>query len=487
MQPSMTSSGRAEDEETEPRFLRRWRARGGAGIAFGAFAVISAAAGGASATSLGQVSLDEGLTVDVEKTTKPNAAYYDYINRADCINGFHNQVTEGLEFRFKSSSQSTINRVVYSLDGSDCCPNNEVQNSATGKTCFSIDNLQITQNTITLSVYEIINACATSLDVPCLIDTKSCSDVSDSRDLAMYFVSGSTCVGDYKTVLDLKGPSAPSVSCILPAESELTAPANFVTNELHTMFAFCADAGVADGPESCSDNGSGGAGGGGGSGGMAGSGGMNVMDPGTDIMAVIPGPGTGGAGGAGGTGGTSGTDALPCTPVEPSRDKAILLDMDDTNPIPALQTDEGRNALLNLQCGEPRVIAETDGNQVSVVATHLPWTDDEDDTKKLQNQHRYIVRVAGLDRAGNYGKLSEPQCSVPFEVKGIGDAYAEAGGVAGCNCSIPHEESDLAAYASGGLVAAAALLVRRRSAPKKPKKKNDVNSKNRVSGSGRQA
>jgi hypothetical protein len=234
-------------------------------------------------------------------------------------------------------------------------------------------------------------------------------------------------------------------------------------------------------------------------GGDGGSGGMNVIDPETDIMAVVPGPGTGGtdgtggaggaggllgAGGTGGTGGTT-TNSLPCNPIEPVRDKAILLDLSDKDPIPALQGADGRNALMKLQCGEPRVVAETEGNQVSVVATHLPWSSEPNDADKLQNQHRYIVRVAGLDKAGNYGKLSEPQCSVPFEVRGFGDAYADAGGMAGCNCAIPHDQGDLAAYASGGLVAAAAMLVRRRS-----KRRSGDNGKNKTAktaGSRRQA
>jgi hypothetical protein len=168
------------------------------------------------------------------------------------------------------------------------------------------------------------------------------------------------------------------------------------------------------------------------------------------------------------------------------RDKAILLDLVDKDPIPALQDADSRAELMKLQCGEPRVVAETSGNQVSVVATHLPWSDEPDDKNKLQNQHRYLVRVAGIDQAGNYGKLSEPQCGVPYEVRGFSDAYAEAGGLAGCNCAIPHNQGDLAAYASGGLVAAAAMLVRRRS-----RRRSDDNVKknkaDKTAGSRRQA
>lgn len=215
------------------------------------------------------------------------------------------------------------------------------------------------------------------------------------------------------------------------------------------------------------------AGGMGGSGGMGGgSGGMGggmVIDPGPDFMAVIPGPGTGGTGGAGGLPGAGGANemtSLPCEPIEPVRDKAILLDLDESDPIPALQDGAAKAQLMELLCGEPQVVAETAGNQVSVVATHLPWTKEPDDKNRLQNQHRYLVRVAALDQAGNFGKLSAPQCGVPYNVKGFGDAYAEAGGMAGCNCSIPRDEGDLAAFASGGLVAAAAMLVRRRSKKK---------------------
>jgi hypothetical protein len=215
-------------------------------------------------------------------------------------------------------------------------------------------------------------------------------------------------------------------------------------------------------------------GGAGGSGGMAGAGGSG---------------GTAGAGGSGGTagaGGSNGTGSLPCTPVDPVRDQAILSDLDDAEPIPALQDLNLRKALTSLQCGEPRIVSETSGNQVSVVATHLPWTTNADDTTKLQNKHRYLVRVAGLDQAGNYGKLSEPQCSVPFEVRGYADAYADAGGLAGCNCAVPRDQGDLAALASGGLVAAAALLVRRRSKRRSMNKNNKMDKNSKMAASRRE-
>src|SRR5687767_15952917 len=112
MQSSMTSSGRAEQR-------RRPNARRGAGMACGAFAMILAVAGGASADTLDQVTLDEGLGVDPDKTTKPNVAYYDYINREDCLN--REAGVETLFYRFKSASQSTVDKVLVSMDDSDCC------------------------------------------------------------------------------------------------------------------------------------------------------------------------------------------------------------------------------------------------------------------------------------------------------------------------------------------------------------------------------
>jgi hypothetical protein len=84
----------------------------------------------------------------------------------------------------------------------------------------------------------------------------------------------------------------------------------------------------------------------------------------------------------------------------------------------------------------------------------------------LVNNQSYLVRVALRDSAGNFSKLSLPTCGSPQEHRGIADAYADAGGLAGggyCNCAFPHDENDMTAHAAGGTLALAALLVRRKS------------------------
>jgi len=205
--------------------LRR-RARSSAGLAVGAFALISAAAGGASGATLKQVSLDEGLSVDPSTTTKPNVAYYDYINRDDCINGFLNKSTESLFYRFRTTSDSAIDKVLFSMDDSDCCTAESVADeNGIGKSCFSINSPITTSGTIKITVFDIINACIDkNADVTCPVDKTNCTDTNglDSRDLRLFFVANNSCVGEYETVLDLEGPSAPSIPCIESAEDELT-------------------------------------------------------------------------------------------------------------------------------------------------------------------------------------------------------------------------------------------------------------------------
>jgi hypothetical protein len=133
-----------------------------------------------------------------------------------------------------------------------------------------------------------------------------------------------------------------------------------------------------------------------------------------------------------------------------------LIDDLDQNPIPALQDPKRREELAAFECAAPLPYAK---GQTTIEAVHYQ-------AQPLENNQSYLVRVALRDSAGNFGRLSPPACGTPMEHQGIGDAYAQAGGLAGggyCDCAFPHDENDITAHAAGGGLALAALLVRRKS------------------------
>src|SRR5262249_562616 len=91
----------------------------------------------------------------------------------------------------------------------------------------------------------------------------------------------------------------------------------------------------------------------------------------------------------------------------------------------------------------------------------------------LQNATMYAVAVAGYDKLGNVGKLSDPTCGTPIPIDDFWDLYRRAGGDGGgCSCSLARTAGwpISAGFTAGGMLGAAALLLRRRSRRARPPK-----------------
>lgn len=86
-------------------------------------------------------------------------------------------------------------------------------------------------------------------------------------------------------------------------------------------------------------------------------------------------------------------------------------------------------------------------------------------TNRLTNGSSYVVAIAGIDKVGNIGPLSNPICGVPAETEDFFTAYREAGGQAGGGCGLCSmgEPRDFSTAAlAGTALAAVAFGARRR-------------------------